>query len=46
MQDEDDEPCETLKAMMEYNNWLHKFNEIWKNKKVILLLTSKFIPGK
>ena len=43
VQDDDDGPCKDQKdklggkklqkAMMEYNDWLCKFNEIWKNKK-------------
>ena len=43
MQDDDIEPCKyqkdklrgkkLQKAIMEYNDWLCKFNEIWKNKR-------------
>jgi len=31
--------------MIEYDDWLHKFNEIWKNKKAILPRTIRYIAG-
>ncbi len=32
--------------MMKYNDWLCKFNEIWKNKESHLAHNIKFIAGK